>query len=109
MEELTGDRLREARESAGYTQRKLGDLLGVSGAAVGHWETGTAFPSRRNMQRLREILYGEVIPPAGVATAAEVAQLRADMTDLAEQITALRQKVEAATPVRRAPRRAGRA
>lgn len=56
--ELVGDDLRKARKAAGYTQRALGDLLGISGSAVGQWETGVTRPQWTQSVRLRQILGG---------------------------------------------------
>lgn len=38
--ERVGARLKEARTIARFTGTKVGELLGVGKAAVGHWETG---------------------------------------------------------------------
>jgi SOS-response transcriptional repressor LexA len=45
----TGDRIREAREAAGYTQGELADLLKVKQQAVQQWESGdTKRPKKIN-------------------------------------------------------------
>lgn len=41
-----GDKLRRARKVAGYTQRQLGDAIGVSEKAVRTWETGQTASDR---------------------------------------------------------------
>lgn len=38
------DRLRSLRESAGISQQELATALGVTRAAVSHWENGTRSP-----------------------------------------------------------------
>lgn len=38
--EMMGDRIRVLREAKGYTQEKLGELVGVSKSAVSQWELG---------------------------------------------------------------------
>lgn len=38
--ETMGDRIRVLRQSKGYSLEELGALLGVTKAAVGHWESG---------------------------------------------------------------------
>ena len=39
-----GQRLKEARQSAGYTQEEMGELIGVSRSAIARWETGEIEP-----------------------------------------------------------------
>ena len=55
-DQLVGAELRKARRAANYTQRALAELLGVTGSAVGQWETGATHPQWTQQQRLREIL-----------------------------------------------------
>lgn len=109
MDEVTGERLQQARRNAGLTQRKLGDMLGVSGAAVSQWETGQAHPDWRNTRRLREILYGvpAVTPSADVSV--ELAQLRVDLTTLTRVVEAMGKKLDGLARDRRPAPRAGRA
>lgn len=38
--ETMGDRIKTLRQARGLTQERLGDLLGVTGAAVSAWERG---------------------------------------------------------------------
>lgn len=52
----TATKIKELREAAGLSQRKLGDLIGVSGAAVAQWETGENRPSLTNLEKLAEVL-----------------------------------------------------
>lgn len=40
-----GSRIRAAREAQGITQDRLGELLGVHGQTVQHWEHGRAAPN----------------------------------------------------------------
>lgn len=47
--------LREARLAHGYTEQGLGELLGVSHAAISHWESGKQVPQDRQLRRLSEI------------------------------------------------------
>jgi transcriptional regulator with XRE-family HTH domain len=49
MDETLGQRVARLRESAGMTQKRLGELLGLSPPAVWAWENGT-----------RKVLAGEV-------------------------------------------------
>ena len=39
---MNGEQLREARERMGWSQRYLADALGVTRAALAHWEWGRA-------------------------------------------------------------------
>lgn len=39
-----GERFREAREAAGYSQRALGKKIGYSGSAISQWESGDTHP-----------------------------------------------------------------
>ena len=36
-----GSRIRDLRQSRGLTQDKMGEIVGVSGAAISQWETDT--------------------------------------------------------------------
>lgn len=40
----TGERIKKARKAAGLTQKELGEKLGVSGAMIGQYETGSRTP-----------------------------------------------------------------
>lgn len=51
-----GERLRAARERAGYTQEQLGLELGVGKAAVSAWENGNAEPQVSRLMALRQLL-----------------------------------------------------
>lgn len=77
--ELVGSDLRAARKAAGYTQASLGALIGVTGSAVGQWETGATKPLWTQAQKLRELLTPEPLtqPSAGTAAPDMVAALRA--------------------------------
>jgi transcriptional regulator with XRE-family HTH domain len=48
--------LREARRSAGLTQRELAERLGVDQAVIARWETGVREPRVRAAVRLSEVL-----------------------------------------------------
>lgn len=54
--QLSPTEIRELRERTGLSQSKFGQLLGVSGATVGHWEVGIRTPPplyHANMMKLR--------------------------------------------------------
>lgn len=44
--------IRELREQHGWTQRELGERVGVSGHAVWCWESGTKIPSVPTLRKL---------------------------------------------------------
>ncbi|MCD8145122.1 MAG: helix-turn-helix domain-containing protein [Oscillospiraceae bacterium] len=50
-----GERIKEQRKSAGLSQEKLAELVGVSRQAVTKWETGQSAPSTENLFKLAEI------------------------------------------------------
>ena len=50
------DRIKDCRQSAGLSQEKLSELVGVSRQAVTKWESGQSAPSTENLFRLAEIL-----------------------------------------------------
>lgn len=51
-----GERLRAARERAGYTQEQLGLELGVGKAAVSAWENDNADPQISRLSTIRGLL-----------------------------------------------------
>lgn len=50
------DRIKNCRQSAGLSQEKMAELVGVSRQAVTKWETGQTAPSTENLFRLAEII-----------------------------------------------------
>ena len=55
--ETMGTRIRILRQAKGYSLEKLGELVGVSKGAVGHWETGnTQNIKNATMLRLVQVL-----------------------------------------------------
>lgn len=50
------ERIKTCRQSAGLSQEKLAELIGVSRQAVTKWEAGQSAPSTENLFRLAEIL-----------------------------------------------------
>lgn len=55
-EKLVGTRIKAARERKGWTQIKLGKVVGVRGAAVTQWEKGHTRTTRENILRVAEAL-----------------------------------------------------
>lgn len=51
-----GDRIREGRKQKGLSQMKLGERLGVAGAAVGRWELNIHGPERQYIVNLAKAL-----------------------------------------------------
>ena len=51
-----GSRLRERREAVGLTQKDLGNLLGVSGNAVGNYEKGVSSPNADALYKVFDVL-----------------------------------------------------
>lgn len=54
--------VRRVRRAAGYSQRAVAALLGVTASAVGQWETGRALPSVHLYLRLLALPPAERIP-----------------------------------------------
>lgn len=52
-DKITGDEIRDIREKNGWTQRDLARELGVTHAAIAHWETGNRAPSGPARKLLR--------------------------------------------------------
>ena len=52
-----GQRLKPARESAGFTQEKLAEKLGVSRTAVARWESNDIEPKLQNLIGIAELLH----------------------------------------------------
>lgn len=51
-----GKRIKEARERLGYTQKELGDLIGVTASAVTNYENETSHPKEAILYKLLEVL-----------------------------------------------------
>lgn len=47
-----GSNIRERRIAAGLTQQELADVLDVSRASIGHWETGHAMPRMGHIEQM---------------------------------------------------------
>lgn len=51
-----GERIRQARERAGLSQKQIAEALGIDQSAVSFWETGKSEPTLHNLRRLADIL-----------------------------------------------------
>lgn len=54
---MRGERLKEARKAAGYTQQKIAEMLGITQAAYSYIELGDKNPSLPVAKRLAVILH----------------------------------------------------
>ena len=50
------NRIRQLREAKGYSQKELGDKIGVSQYAISKWELGQREPSSQDLFHLCEVL-----------------------------------------------------
>ncbi|MBQ8610351.1 MAG: helix-turn-helix domain-containing protein [Oscillospiraceae bacterium] len=53
---MFGQRLKELRKAAGYSQTRLAEYLGISQQAVGKWETGRATPDPNTIATIARLL-----------------------------------------------------
>jgi GTP pyrophosphokinase len=53
---MIGDRIRKARLARGFSQEKLGEMLGVSFQAISSWETGKFIPDSSHLTALSAAL-----------------------------------------------------
>ena len=51
-----GEKVKDARKKAGYTQEQLAEKLGVSRQAVTKWETGNGIPDVDNLKYIAQVL-----------------------------------------------------
>lgn len=50
-----GENIRQMRQAAGYDQRSLGKLIGVTGPAICAWESGKRIPTLNNLLQLAQV------------------------------------------------------
>lgn len=60
MTSTAGDRIRELRAGLRYSQRSLGQKIGVSGPAVSQWENNQTFPEEALWPKLAEALDADI-------------------------------------------------
>ena len=51
-----GEKLQEARKTAGYTQEQLAEKLCVSRSAIAKWESGNGMPDIENLKGISQLL-----------------------------------------------------
>lgn len=56
MPEKVAATIREARQTKGFTQQELADLVGVARATVSEWERAASVPRLTNVARLSQVL-----------------------------------------------------
>ena len=54
--QLTGNRLRQARENWGYTKADLAKRIGVGYTTISNWESGKCVPSLKHLWELLFVL-----------------------------------------------------
>lgn len=74
-------RIRRLRIASGLTQGQLGELIGISPAAVGRWEAGEFLPKGRYVVKLAGAL--------GIDVSALLGETPTNIDDLAEEVQLL--------------------
>ena len=74
-------RIKQLRIASGLTQGHLGERIGISGSAVGKWETGEFLPKGRYMAKLAAAL--------GVDVPTLLGETQVSIDDLAEEVKML--------------------
>lgn len=57
MTTCMGKNLRTARRTRGWTQRQVGEAIGVTNRDVSRWESGKVEPGRRYRHLLADLLF----------------------------------------------------
>lgn len=55
MSETIGSRITALREKAGWSQRKLAELLGVSHVSIQNWEKGSSIPNGLELVKIADL------------------------------------------------------
>jgi transcriptional regulator with XRE-family HTH domain len=55
---MTGEQIRQQRETLGLTQAQLAVKAGISVTAIANWEQGKSTPSTTSLERLMEAFFG---------------------------------------------------
>ena len=57
MPTSVGENLRAARQGRGWTQKQVGEAIGVTNRDVSRWESGKVEPGRRYRHLLADLLF----------------------------------------------------
>ena len=92
---MAGQALKALRKHAGLTQERLGELVGVHYTSIAGWETGRTRPSRNHVLKLEEVLAadGQLLIEYAYAGVTPFDAMRADLDQLADQVTTLTELV----------------
>lgn len=55
MTDTLGSRIASLREKSGWSQRKLGEMLGVSHASIQNWEKASSIPSSFELAKIADL------------------------------------------------------
>lgn len=83
-----GQRIREARESAGFTQENLAEAVGVSRTAVARWESDDIEPKLQNLISIAELLHVSTDFLFGIRNNSNVSDLSDDAAAALNQFIA---------------------
>lgn len=81
-----GERIKECRKTAGLSQEKVAELVGISRQAVTKWETNQSAPSTENLFKLAEIFGTTVDMLLGPAKDGKTAESISDGENAAGQV-----------------------
>ena len=83
-----GQRIRAARESAGFTQENLAEAVGVSRTAVARWEGDDIEPKLQNLISIAELLHVSTDFLLGIRNNSNVSDLSDDAAAALNQFIA---------------------
>ena len=83
-----GQRIRAARESAGFTQENLAEAVGVSRTAVARWESDDIEPKLQNLISIAELLHVSTDFLLGIRNNSNVSDLSDDAAAALNQFIA---------------------
>jgi transcriptional regulator with XRE-family HTH domain len=55
VSETLGSHIAKLREKAGWSQRKLGELVGISHVSIQNWEKGSSTPNSLELLRMADL------------------------------------------------------